>query len=323
MIRFLLLFLLLSLPVAALAQTEGRDFVPLTNLPGITEVAGQPDLGPFLNNLYRLLIGAAAVIAVIQIMRAGIMFMTNKGSVSENEQARHLIQMSVVGLVLILSPVIVFSIINPEILNLQVNTSALQTQIGDITVSEGGGEVVEGDTDGDGDADDDDVPINRGEFYSALPASSVEMANVYRTACNDASIATNLREIIKSKRPKGPSAQVGPDGETVYTLFCESFSQNFTRYTLGVKNPESPNSGVYLAETEVAWAPGFQYKYGLYEQGCAADGGNLRRDADWAWSGYGNCSAEVEASVFEAHNASDETHAVNCQQVEYSCVEAE
>lgn len=323
MIRFFLVLVLLAVPTVIFAQTEGADFVPLTNLPGIAEVAGEPDLGPFLNNLYRLLIGAAAVIAVIQIMRAGIMFMTNKGSVSENEQARHLIQMSVIGLVLILSPVIVFSIINPEILNLTVNTSSLKTNIGDVTVSEGGGEVVDGDTDGDGDADDDDVPIMPGEFFSALNASSVEMANLYRTACNDATIAENLREIIKNKRPKGPNAQIGNDGETVYTLFCESFSQNFTRYTLGVKNPESPNSGVFLAETEVAWAPGFQYKYGLYEQGCASDGGNLRRDPDLFWSGYGNCSAEVEASVFEAHNASEETHAVNCQQVEYSCVEAE
>lgn len=136
MFRALLILLVLILPAVALGQTSGADFVPLTNLPGIDEVAGEPDLSPFLNQLYRLLIGAAAVIAVIQIMRAGIKFMTNKGSVSENQEAKQLIQMSVVGLVLILSPVIVFSIINPKILNLEIDTGSLRTSIGDISVEE-------------------------------------------------------------------------------------------------------------------------------------------------------------------------------------------
>lgn len=122
-----------SLPVvlALLAFTPlltlAAEFIPLTNLPGVSEAGNAPTLPYFLNNLYKLCIGAAAVIAVLQIMRAGVLFMTSAGSVSHNEQAKGLIQNSVLGLVLVLSPAIVFGIINPKILNLDLDVSGLQS----------------------------------------------------------------------------------------------------------------------------------------------------------------------------------------------------
>lgn len=119
---FSFLFLLLGLPLLALAQDTG--FVPLTNIPAITEVGNAittPDgLSIFLNNIYRLAIGIAAVVAVLQIMRAGIMYMGGD-SVTEKKEAKNLIALSIGGLILVLSPVVVFSIINPEILSLKIN----------------------------------------------------------------------------------------------------------------------------------------------------------------------------------------------------------
>ncbi|MES2225498.1 MAG: hypothetical protein V4480_01680 [Patescibacteria group bacterium] len=101
-------------------------FVPLNVIPGFIEAANSPNLPTFFNGLYKLCIGAAAVIAVIQIMRAGFEFMVNKGSVSGNEHAKSLIQNALIGLVLVLSPAIVFGIINPKILNLSLDVSQLQ-----------------------------------------------------------------------------------------------------------------------------------------------------------------------------------------------------
>jgi len=116
-------------PAQPTASTNSGNytFVPLTNLPGLPTVANSASLPGFLNNLYKICIGLAAVLAVLQIMRAGFMFMTNKGSVSSNEAAKSLITQSILGLVLVLSPVIVFGIIDPSILKLNLDASSLQT----------------------------------------------------------------------------------------------------------------------------------------------------------------------------------------------------
>lgn len=113
---------LLFIPVLAFANVDA-DFVPLTNIPGLLEtgrtVVGPEGLSSFLNSIYRICIGAAAVIAVLQIMRAGIMYMGGD-SVTEKKDAKNLIALSIGGLILVLSPVIVFSIINPRILDLEI-----------------------------------------------------------------------------------------------------------------------------------------------------------------------------------------------------------
>lgn len=120
---------LLVLPIAAFAQTAtgtdpGTGFVPLSNIPFIQSAGNALNLQSFLNDIYRICIGAAAALAVLQIMRAGIMYMGGD-SVTEKKEAKNLIAMSIGGLVLVLSPVIVFSIINPEILSLKIDTTGL------------------------------------------------------------------------------------------------------------------------------------------------------------------------------------------------------
>jgi len=129
--RYALLFFFATfLLSASTVYGQGYQFVPLTNLPGIDQVSQADTFPNFFNILYRLCIGAAAVVAILQIMRAGMYFMFNKGSVAHNEQAKHLISSSVLGLVLVLSPAIIFGIINPDILKLKLDVSGIQT--GDI-----------------------------------------------------------------------------------------------------------------------------------------------------------------------------------------------
>ena len=148
-----LLFLSALLPLSVLAvdpaptpdpgENTNTAFVSLTNIPALEGAGNAATLPAFVNSLYKLAIGLAAVLAVLQIIRAGIMYMGGD-SVTEKKEAKNLIALSIGGLVLILSPVIVFSIINPKILDLQIaGLSELASTT--VTTYESGGGVVSGD----------------------------------------------------------------------------------------------------------------------------------------------------------------------------------
>ena len=122
----ILLALAFFAPLAAMAQQDA-SFVPLTNVPILYEVGTAFNLESYLNTLYRILIGAAAVIAVLKIMLEGIKYMGGD-SVTEKKDAKNNIAMALGGLVLVLSPVVVFSIINPDILSLRLDTSNLKPE---------------------------------------------------------------------------------------------------------------------------------------------------------------------------------------------------
>ncbi len=118
---FVFLLIIFLLPAISIAQTNAAtNFVALAPIPGLTEGQPQNDLPAFLNNLYKFTIGLAAVIAVIQIIRGGLLIAT-QDSISKHGEGRALIEQAVFGLLLILSPVLVFSLINPAILNLEYN----------------------------------------------------------------------------------------------------------------------------------------------------------------------------------------------------------
>jgi len=109
-------------------STGAGTFVPLTHLPQIQQAANSATLPVFLNQLYKICIGVAAVLAVLLIMYAGVEIMTSRGSVSSNEKAKKHIQNAILGLILVLSPTIVFGIINPDILKLNIDVSGLKPQ---------------------------------------------------------------------------------------------------------------------------------------------------------------------------------------------------
>lgn len=113
-------------PAQAPAPATASNFVPLTNLPGIKEVPASGDLSGFLNIIYKIAIGVAASLAVLQIIHAGILYMGGD-SVTETKQARSLIGNALLGLVLVLSPYIVFGIINHNILGLKIGFGGLAT----------------------------------------------------------------------------------------------------------------------------------------------------------------------------------------------------
>jgi hypothetical protein len=95
-------------------------FVSLTKIAAFDDAGNSAKLPDFLNNLYKICIGIAAVLAVLQIMRAGVMYMGGD-SVTEKSQAKSIITQSLLGLLLVLSPTIIFGIINKDILSLKIN----------------------------------------------------------------------------------------------------------------------------------------------------------------------------------------------------------
>ncbi len=120
------LFVLSSLPLIAYAQ----GFVPLAPIPGLTDI--QPterDLADFLNNLYKYLVGLAATLAVVMIIWGGLEYSTQDVP-GAKKNGKDRILGAILGLVLVLSPVLVFSIINPSILNLSINLPKLDTRSG-------------------------------------------------------------------------------------------------------------------------------------------------------------------------------------------------
>lgn len=121
----LLLLILILLPFAAFAQAT-TNFVPLTSLPGLTSVtSNSTNFVALFNNIYKVCIGAAAALALIMIIYGGATWMMAGDSSEKVSQARKHIESAVFGLLLVLSPVIVFGILNPNILSLNLNVSGI------------------------------------------------------------------------------------------------------------------------------------------------------------------------------------------------------
>ncbi len=118
---FGLLALALLFGVEVLAQ-NAIIVEPLTSV-GV-ETGSQTGIGPFINKLYQYGVGIGAILAVLIIMYGGFRYMTSE-AVGEKNAGREDIQRAVLGLLLILSPVIVFGVINRDILELDFNLGQL------------------------------------------------------------------------------------------------------------------------------------------------------------------------------------------------------
>lgn len=117
------LFTILFCLFALVPHVFAEGFVPLAGIPNLTEgvAADTAGLANFFNNLYKFLIGAAAIIAIVEIILGGLQI-SSQDSISKQGEGRERIQQAIFGLILVLSPVVVFSIINPSILNLSLDS---------------------------------------------------------------------------------------------------------------------------------------------------------------------------------------------------------
>ena len=135
--------LVLAAPLTLFAQ----GFVPLAEIPGLTQgaTADTAGLANFFNNLYKFAIGMASVLAIIMIIWGGLQYATQDIPGAKQEGKDRILQ-AILGLILVLSPALVFSIINPSILNLSINLKPLDTKSGPPTG--GGGTTTQAPTTG-------------------------------------------------------------------------------------------------------------------------------------------------------------------------------
>lgn len=97
-----------------------NGFVPLTQIPAIRDIASTNGLPAFFDNLYKYCVGAASALALGMIMFGGVTWMMAGDNTESIGKAKKYIQNALFGLLLVLSPAIVFSIINPNVLSLQI-----------------------------------------------------------------------------------------------------------------------------------------------------------------------------------------------------------
>ncbi len=103
----------------------GSGFVPITNFPAFTSYTSSSSLTPFINNLYTYAIGIATILAVIEIIWGGFLWMGSGASISNKEAGRGKIMMAIFGLILVLSPYLILSLINPNLLNLRLGSNSV------------------------------------------------------------------------------------------------------------------------------------------------------------------------------------------------------
>ncbi|MBU6214324.1 hypothetical protein KGM48_00555 [Patescibacteria group bacterium] len=137
-VAFLIFAMLCAAPVvfaesspSPAAPGAPSGFVALAPILGLTDanstsVINSGSFANFFNNLYKYLIGLAAILAIIEIIWGGLEIST-QDSVSKQSNGKERITQAIIGLILVLSPVLVFSIINPSILNLSLGIDKLDT----------------------------------------------------------------------------------------------------------------------------------------------------------------------------------------------------
>lgn len=111
------LVLLAGAATVVFAQDNVLIVDTLTNIPELTSEGSANNLPDFLQNLYRYGIGIAAILAVVMITYGGFQYMMSEVPGARTAKRQQIVQ-AIFGLILVLLPFIVFSIINPQILNL-------------------------------------------------------------------------------------------------------------------------------------------------------------------------------------------------------------
>jgi Type IV secretion system pilin len=137
--KFLLSLALVFFSITAYAQpvsaqaacSDDAEFCALAPIPGLTggdalTEIGEDSLANFLNNLYKYILGLAAVAAVIEIIWGGLEMTINRDNVSKLLESKGRISRAIQGLILVFAPFVVFSLINPAILQLKISFDALE-----------------------------------------------------------------------------------------------------------------------------------------------------------------------------------------------------
>lgn len=118
-----LLGLTFLLGAASVALAQSGDPISVTPLTNIGLASSTPaDIGGFINELYRYGIGVGAIAAVLVLIFGGFKYMTSQAPGGKSD-GRDAITRAILGLLLLLSPFIVFSVINSDITRFNLDLS--------------------------------------------------------------------------------------------------------------------------------------------------------------------------------------------------------
>jgi hypothetical protein len=252
--------------------SPNAPFCALAPIPGLTDntstsVVNSETLAVFLNNLYKYLLGIAAAAAVIEIIWGGIQMAVNRDSVSALLDSKGRVLRAIQGLILVFAPFLVFSIINPAILNLSIGLQELEP----------GPAILSGNLPPTPTSGCTPGPANN-EYFEAWVCASKSAAQSQE--CTN----TDLDQTI------GPCARVsastGQCIDTSSTMYCSGGSielLSYMYYTTTRYNPLDPFKPPvsWPDRSTWSWAPSTRSSAAQFENACRSAGGKSTNDSGW------------------------------------------
>ncbi len=118
---FLLAFTVITVaPIGFLYAADPPSYVPLAPLPPPPpDVVTQTGLAGYLQTLFWLAITLAGVLAVLMIVKGGVLYMTSE-AFNTKQAAKTQITMAIVGFLLAISSVLILTTINPDLLKFKL-----------------------------------------------------------------------------------------------------------------------------------------------------------------------------------------------------------
>ncbi len=133
--KIILILIPICLFFGIMTTTLALDYVELAPLPGTCTVGatgqcitktGSNNLAVYINNLYKLIVASAAVLAVLQIVMGGFSYVSTD-AISNKEEGKHTIKMALGGLLIIFASYIILNTINPQLVDLKVVNESLKS----------------------------------------------------------------------------------------------------------------------------------------------------------------------------------------------------
>jgi hypothetical protein len=123
MICTMLVCIAVLVPVFAHAQNfvplEKVDGTPLAQVYG-SDVSSALSLSNLINNFFKIALAVGAVLAVLQIVHAGYLYMVSEASAGSKSRAKEVFGDAIIGLLLLMSIYLILYQINPCILRLDI-----------------------------------------------------------------------------------------------------------------------------------------------------------------------------------------------------------
>ncbi len=114
--------LLLTLSISTAFAQETASYVPMVGVPGLQN-AGNLSAQQYIEALYKLSITVGSMLAVIQIIFAGVQYMLTDVITSKSDAIKR-IRGALFGLLILVSAVLILQTINPKLLNLNIFNNA-------------------------------------------------------------------------------------------------------------------------------------------------------------------------------------------------------